>query len=118
MKDILGFKIELNGELVSVAGIENSDYGVVICILNSVKREFDHYEGVELHLSGLNSAEQNHLKWETKSLNEGDVVSVEVVKPPFDKPMSKKSMQKSEEEIIQDKLKRYHKLKEELKGYL
>ena len=118
MKENLGFKIELNGELLSVAGIENSNHGTAICMLDSTNSAVDGLSGLQLTVNGLDMTEQNHLKWETKFLNEGEVVSVEVVKPPFNKPMSKKSMQKSEEEIIQDKLKRYHKLKEELKGYL
>jgi len=118
MKENLGFSVQLNNELVAVAGIDKVKYGSVCCILNTVRREIDDYKGVELDIQGFDSETQNHIKWFKKSLNEENEIVIKVVKAPFDEPTIIKSKSESKEEILERKLKLYHKLKEELKDFI
>ena len=73
---------------------------------------------VELDVQGFDSETKNHIKWFKKSLTEEDEIVIKVVKAPFDESTIIKSQQKSEREILERKLKQFHKLKEELKDFI
>ncbi|MBD0823852.1 hypothetical protein [Aestuariibaculum marinum] len=116
MKTNFGFKISINDELLTNAGLNNQHF-VISCILNSFRRELSPEEGLDLSVSGLISTTQQHVKWANCPLKRGDKITIEVINNGFDQPVSI-SESKPEEEILKGKLRAYHKLKEELKNYI
>jgi len=116
MKKIFGFQVCINDEKICRAGFENKN-SIVTCILDSVRRENDDAEELNLYIGGLNSDTHQSVRWLNGKLEEGDKVSFEVISNNFDKPSSV-SKAYSKQDIINQKLRSYHKLKEELKDYL
>ncbi|TBN02420.1 hypothetical protein EYD45_11975 [Hyunsoonleella flava] len=112
-----GFEIKLNGELLTRAGLQNN-HGIVTCIVNAVLRKEEKKQSLELHVSGLNSDENQHIKWtKLTELKENDIVSVKIVAGNFDEP-KEKSKKRSDKYLLEQKIKTYHKLKEELKDHI
>jgi hypothetical protein len=116
MKKIFGFQVSINGKEICRAGFENEN-SIVTCILDSVRREKDSSEKLNILISGLNSDTHQHADWFRNKLEEGDKISIEIISNNFDTPISI-SKAYSEKDILTQKLKSYHKLKEELKDYL
>lgn len=116
MEKTLGFQIVINDKKVCRAGFENKN-SVVTCILDSIRREKNELEELNISVAGLNSDTNQSVNWFDSKLSEKDEILIEIISDDFDTPSSTKSAL-SEKEIITRKLKRYHKLKEELKGYL
>ncbi|GAA4291989.1 hypothetical protein [Aestuariibaculum suncheonense] len=116
MNNNCGFRVSLNDELLTNAGLEDQNF-IISCILNSFRREHHPEEGLELSVSGLISETQQHVKWVNSPLKRGDKITIEVIDNGFDQPVSI-SESKSEEELLKGKLRAYHKLKEELKDYI
>lgn len=116
MKKIFGFQVSINDEKICRAGFENKN-AIVTCILDSVRRENDDREELNLTIGGLNSDTHQSVRWLNGKLEEGDKVSIEVISNNFDKPTTAGKAY-SKQDIIKQKLKSYHKLKEELKDYL
>lgn len=116
MKNKFGFQVLINGKKICRAGFENEN-AIVTCILDSVRREKDNSEELNISISGLNSDTQQHANWFSNKLQEGDKISIEIISNNFDTPISI-SKAFSEKDILSQKLKYYHKLKEELKDYL
>lgn len=111
-----GFKITLNGNLLCRAGLE-AEFFVTVCTLTSLKRAIPPSEELSLSIGGLDSVEDLSLTWTNKHLQTGDQILIEVVEGDFDAPL-KSSRINAEELVLQEKLKYYHRLKEELKEHL
>ncbi|PQV46849.1 hypothetical protein CLV33_1081 [Jejuia pallidilutea] len=116
MKKIFGFQITINDKKICRAGFENKN-SVLTCILDSIRRENDESEELNISIAGLNSDTKERANWFQSKLNEKDKISIEIISDNFDSPISMRSAL-SEKDIITRKLKTYHKLKEELKEYL
>ncbi len=117
MKNFPGFKVTLNNKLITTAGINTNNFGATICIIDSVKRQVDNSEHLKLTITGIN-ASNDMLTWCKQDLELGDTIELEVVKAPFNAPIEVKKSHKTDAEILEQKLKQFYKLKEELKDYL
>lgn len=117
MKNIPGFKVLINDELITVAGISDVEFGSTICVLDSVRRQIDNSEHLKLTVSGMNDT-KDMLTWCKEDLKLGDVIQLEVVEGSFNSPIEVRPFHKTEAEILERKIKQYHKLKEELKDCL
>ena len=113
---MFGFQININDNKICRAGFENEN-SIVTCILDSVRRKNDNSEELNISISGLNSDTYQHSKWFDNKLQEGDKISIEIITNNFDSPISS-SKAYSKKDILNQKLKSYYKLKEELKDYL
>jgi len=111
-----GFEVKLNDIILCKAGL-NSKHSITTCILDIFDRKLKPKKGINLSVSGMNSDEHQYVKWIDEPLKLGDTVSIKIISGEFDTPFSK-TERKSEKQILEGKLKQYHKLKEELKEYL
>jgi hypothetical protein len=111
-----GFEIELNGEILHRAGFDNQYY-VLNCIISSMRRKIDESEELDFRVSGLNSDTEQHVDWMVQKLKLGDKISVQVIADNFDKPVKVRARD-SKQVILEEKIKYYYKLKEELKEHL
>lgn len=116
MKEIFGLKVSINGHEICRAGFEKEN-SVVTCIISSVRRKDDETEVLDLSVGGLNSDSRQHVDWAKKELSEGDKVSIEVISDNFDPPKSIREPD-SEKSVIEQKIKYFHRLKEELKDHI
>mgnify|MGYP003633639636 CR=1 FL=1 len=116
MKKIFGFKVLLNEKVICRAGFENKN-AVVNCILNSIRREKDNSEELNIIIGGLNSDMNQHVNWFDSSLQEGDKISIEIISENFDPPTTI-HRSKSKKDLIDQKMEYYYRLKEELKDHL
>jgi len=116
MKRSIGFEVSLNGAKIARAGIDNKNY-VITCILGAVYRN-DGSNELYLSVGGMDSVEKVYLDWQGADLKKGDKIIVEVIDDDFDKPLNIRSNESLEKQSIEDKLKYFHRLKEELKDYL
>ena len=116
MKKVFGFQVNINDKTICRAGFENEN-SIVTCILDSVRRKNDKSEQLNIAISGLNSDTHQHADWFKNKLQEGDKISIEIISNNFDNPISITKAH-SKKDILNQKLKSYHKLKEELKDYL
>lgn len=95
-----------------------NNHGVITCIVNAIFRKQEKKQSLELNVSGLNSDENQHVKWvKLANLRENDIISVKIVAGDFDEP-KEKNEKRSPEYLLEQKIKTYYKLKEELKDYL
>jgi hypothetical protein len=115
MKKSYGFEVSLNGSKIARAGIAKENY-VVNCIVDAVRRK-DGSSELFLQVGGLDSEADIHVSWYSDELKKGDKIVVEVIDENFDEPVHA-SRRISNDERIQQKLKYFHELKEELKDYL
>jgi len=114
-----GFEVKLNGNLLCKAGF-NNNHSVVCCIVDAILRKNKDKQEIRLNISGLNSDTAEHVKWlpyESNNLKEGDIITIKIVKDDFDLP-KEISEQKSDAFLLEQKIKTYKKLKEELKDHL
>jgi hypothetical protein len=111
-----GFEIKLNDEKLTRAGFD-TDYYVISCMLDSMMRKDDDEKEISLTVTGLNSMTKNHVEWITKILQKGDVINIEIITDNFDLP-SKVRVEDGDEVVLQQKIKYFYKLKEELKEHL
>jgi hypothetical protein len=114
--DNIGFEVKLNEQVLCRAGFKDKYY-VLSCILDSVSREQDQDKEIRLSIGGLNSVSNQHVKWSASQLNIGDNISIKVISQNFDSP-SEIIEQDPEEFLIEQKIKYFYRLKEELKEYL
>ncbi|HEU4717429.1 MAG TPA: hypothetical protein VFU15_06340 [Bacteroidia bacterium] len=86
-------------------------------MLTSVCRETEPgKEEVTLSAGGLDSAANTHVDWLLRDVSEGDVVTIKIITGSFDPPQ--KARKKPEELVLENKLKYFYRLKEELKEHL
>ncbi|OJV16629.1 MAG: hypothetical protein BGO21_27525 [Dyadobacter sp. 50-39] len=110
-----GFEIRINGSQPIRAGFSAESY-VVTCILDAVRRDATEEE-LSVTITGLNSTDNVHAEWSKQELRPGDVVQITVVDGIYDTPRNT-FPRIAEKDIIAQKLKYFHILKEELKEYL
>ncbi len=65
------FEVKHNGRRVSVAGLKGRD-GVINIAINSVKGESS--DDLRLYVGGLDTGDNEHVRWVHKSLRMGDEV--------------------------------------------
>lgn len=111
-----GLEVELNGKKLCRAGFEEK-YFVLSAHLTYVRREMDESEEFYFGVGGLDSVEDVHVDWVSENLELGDVMTFRVIDKDYDMPQIRRNTL-SEEEILQNKLKHYYQLQEELKEYL
>ncbi len=111
-----GFEIKINDETICRAGLDVAYY-VVSCNLVSMMRKNDEQEEISIHVGALNAVNNNHLLWTNNLLKSGDRISIEIIDSTFDEP-AEITLAESEEFVLQQKIKYFHRLKEELKGHL
>ncbi|WP_316814581.1 hypothetical protein [Pedobacter nyackensis] len=112
------FEVYVNGELVTKAGI-TADLGVLSMITTWVKRATYNDESLSLTVSGLNSIENTHLDWYGSELKIGDEINIKITdQKEVTNPTIKQGWTMTDESILEDKLKRFYSLKEELKEYI
>ncbi|MBN2635544.1 MAG: hypothetical protein JXR61_04685 [Prolixibacteraceae bacterium] len=116
MKKIYGFQIKIDGKKICRAGFEKEN-SVVSCILSSIRRAVDDSEELAINVGGLNSDTNQHVDWLDTKLQLGDKITIEVISTDFDLPKTIREP-KPKQDVIAQKLERYHLLKEELKEYL
>jgi hypothetical protein len=115
--DNKGFEITLNNELICRAGLKDN-HGVVNCIVGAVIRKDTKEQELYINVSGLNSDTMEHVKWlKLEVLNEHDKITIEIIKDSFDPP-NEVDKKKSDAYLLEQKIKTYKKLKEELKDYI
>lgn len=111
----MGFKVSLNGVAIADAGFADENY-----VLNSIMDAVHRPDGstlLHLRVGGLSIDKQQHAEWLAERLHVGDSVTIEVINGPFDPPTSVRESI-SEAEVLQNKIKLYFQLREELKGLL
>jgi hypothetical protein len=112
--DNKGFEIKLNNELVCKAGLKNNHH-VVSCIIDAIFRKEDKQQELRLNVSGLNSDTLQHNKWlRSQPLNENDIITIKIINDDFDPP-NEVGEKRSDEFLLEQKIKTFKKLKEELK---
>ncbi|MCE7067162.1 hypothetical protein [Dyadobacter sp. CY326] len=110
-----GFEVQINEEHLCKAGID-TDRHVVTCILTSLRR-LNEPDGLDLTVSGLNSETNEHPEWVNKELKDGDIITIKVITTDFE-PARRIRPKRSKEMMLNDKLRYYHQLREELKEHL
>ena len=98
------------------AGLDCRHY-VLSCILNSLRRESDESEELNIGVSGWDIKADQHVYWMREDLKLGDTSSIKVIDDNFDDPVAC-TERVSDEEIRKRKIDHYYRLKEELKEYL
>lgn len=113
-----GFEIHLNNKLVCKAGIKDN-HGTVSCIVGTIRRKGNAaQEEIYLDVSGLNSDTGEFAKWvKSNPLKMNDVITINVITDNFDAPIEI-GEKKSKEFLLEQKIRTYKKLKEELKDYI
>lgn len=112
----LGINVKINGKQICKAGFDKENF-VLTAIASLVHREGGS-EGRTLSVGGLDSDISEHVNWHSDHLSLGDRITLEVIEGPFDPPQPAKNNVWSEEDNIQQELKRYYQLKEELKEHI
>lgn len=115
MSKSFGFEVSLNGNKIARAGIDKQNY-VVNCIIGAVHRK-DGSEELNLYVGGMDSDIENYVSWQGGELEVGDKIVIEVIDSNFDQPLNT-SRRISKEERIENQLRYFYELKEELKDYL
>ena len=92
------FHVYLNGKKVSTAGV--GDLGVLTAIISWVRRKGEHTlakrpdsveEELTLHVGGLISSTQEHVRWLDRDLKVGDEVRITVAEnSKVDRPRTRK----------------------------
>lgn len=111
-----GFEIKLNNEILCRAGFD-IDFYVLTCCLTSMKRQSDESNEISINVGGLDSVNKNHVNWIDKALKNGDKISIEIVTEKFEVPTTV-MMQETDEVVLEQKIRYFYHLKEELKEHL
>jgi len=112
----LGLKLEVNGNLVTNAGLDTDDY-VLIGNVTLTKRS-NGSKDFTLNVSGMDGEQNDHLYWYGTELKAGDTITFEVIEAPFDEPKMRTKSAIDQEAIIKSKLENYYHLKERLKDHI
>ena len=111
-----GFEIRINNGQPVRAGLDVSKY-CITCILDATLRKDSPEEELNIVISGLNSVEDVHVDWLKAELSPGDTIEITVVEGGYDPPRNF-TPRITGKDVIAQKLRYYHALKEELKAYL
>ena len=86
-KKIYGFKVQLNNKVVCRAGFDKEN-SVVSCIIDSIRRENDETEELNINVGGLNSDTNQYVDWFRNALKDGDKITIDVISGDFDSPVT------------------------------
>ena len=112
------FEVSVNGEKSVLAGIKNK-YGVLTAMVTWTRRADQEVGNIAFQVSGLESDTQDQPKWLSIPLDENDEVVIKIKGAEAgDSPISIKKAAEINEMRLEDKIKWYHQLKEELKDHL
>ncbi len=114
--DNIGINIKINGEQIARAGFNESHY--VLHAMAAFARRRGRNDAFGFHVGGLDSDANNHVDWLKTTLNLGDIVSLEIVKGPFEPPEPHQPPVVSEEDQLKYELELFYRLKEELKDHI
>lgn len=110
------FEVHLNDIKVCAAGLK-SGKGVVSTIINLIEGLDNQPDTIRITVTGLNSPTAESMKWVQEDLKVGDRILLEVVDTEdLDTPQMSRSH--FEEQSVENKLRIYHRLKEELSEHL
>lgn len=112
----LGLKIQVNGRLVTNAGLDKDDY-VLIGNINFVERKNGSKE-FTLCVSGMDGEQNDHVYWYGTDLKEGDTITFEVIEGPFEDPKTRTKSEIDKKTLLKNKLDNYYHLKEKLKDHI
>lgn len=111
------FEILLNGEKVALAGL-NAEFGVVTAIITCVKRINEEQESITCEVAGLDSQSRDRWEWLKKDLQGMDEVTIKVLPSVNPEPPSVITEEMMRKKLLEDKLKTFYRLREELKDYI
>ncbi|WP_286848865.1 MULTISPECIES: hypothetical protein [Sphingobacterium] len=114
--DNIGINIRINGEQITRAGFNKAHY--VLHAMAAFARRRGHNDAFGFHVGGLDSDANIHVDWLNATLNLGDIVTLEIVKGPFDPSEPHLSRVVSEEDQLNYELELFYRLKEELKDHI
>ncbi|WP_343558999.1 hypothetical protein [Sphingobacterium sp.] len=114
--DNIGINIKINGEQTIRTGFNKAHY--VLHAMAAFARRQGSNEEFGFHVGGLDSDAVEDVDWLNTSLNLGDLVTLEIVKGPFDPSKPYKFQIPSEEEQLKYELELFYRLKEELKDHI
>lgn len=112
------FEILINGEKRVVAGI-GDQYGVLSATVTWVRKEPDDVGETYFHVSGLYSDTRDQPIWLDIPLELNDQVIIKLRKPEVsDPPIRVRSAAEMKQLALENKIRYFHQLKEELKDHL
>jgi hypothetical protein len=115
--ETLGVEVKVNGEKLCRAGIESDDY-TMTCILTTILYKGETQPEIFIYVTALDSEKEEYVRWVNKTLSSEDTISLEVITEQFDVPSDKETVEDSKQLILENQIRHYYKLKEELKGYV
>lgn len=112
------FEVFINGEKRVVAGI-GDQYGVLSATVTWVRKKPDDVGETHFHVSGLYSDTRDQPIWLDIPLDNNDEVVIKLRKPEVDDPPIRiRSAAEMIQLALENKIKYFHQLKEELKDHL
>ncbi|CAM3689463.1 hypothetical protein [Sphingobacterium prati] len=112
----IGINIKINGEQITRAGFNKAHY--VLHAMAAFARRRGSNDAFGFHVGGLDSDANSHVDWLKTNLNFGDIVTLEIVKGPFDPSEAHVRPAVSEEDQLKYELELFYRLKEELKDHI
>jgi len=114
--DNIGINIKINGKQITRAGFDKDHY--VLHVIAAFARRRGRNGAFGFHVGGLDSDAESHVNWLKTTLNLGDIVTLEIVKGPFDPSEPNQPPVVSEENQLKYELELFYRLKEELKDHI
>ncbi|RKE55355.1 hypothetical protein [Sphingobacterium detergens] len=111
----IGVKIKINDKHVTKAGFDKAHYvlhAMAVFARRQGRNEFGFLVG------GLDSDTDKSVDWLNTTLKLGDVVTLEIIKGPFDPSKPHLPPVVSEEEQLKYELELFYRIKEELKDHI
>ncbi|RKO69131.1 hypothetical protein D7322_23130 [Sphingobacterium puteale] len=112
----IGINIRINGEQITRAGFNKAHY--VLHAMAAFARRGGRNDAFGFRVGGLDSDVDSHVNWLNTTLNLGDIVTLEIVKGPFDASEPRQPPVASEEDQLKYELELFYRLKEELKDHI
>jgi len=112
----IGINIKINGEQITRAGFNKAHY--VLHAMAAFARRRGSNDEFGFHVGGLDSDAESHVDWLNTTLHLGDIVTLEIVKGPFDPLEPNQPPVFSEEDQLKYELALFYRLEEELKDYI
>lgn len=116
IKKMTALEIKLNDKIISTVGI--TGVGSLNSIITLLRKE-DNHEYVRLIVGGSSSSEKKSFDWVDEDLKMGDNVTITITSTDnITRPVKETSEKEIDDIVIQQKIKTFHRLKEELKGHI
>lgn len=114
--DNLGINIKINGEQITKAGFNKAHY--VLHAMATFARRGGSNDAFGFQIGGLDSDAESHVDWLKTTLHLGDIVTLEIVKGPFEPSEPHQPPVISEEDQLKHELALFYPLEEELKDHI